>query len=305
MNMIKAQLLEKVAGIRSVPAGAYNIRENGGCAGRANSQHVSIESKFDGSGINIYVRSGAKGEKVYIPVLIDKSGLIDVVRNDFYIEDHADVTIIAGCGIHSEEDSLTQHDGIHAFHIGRHAKVRYEEKHYASGLSTGKKVLNPVTEVEMKEWAYFEMDTVQIEGVDETKRITNAKIEDNASFIVREKLMTHKDQKAETEFNVDLCGLNSSVHLMSRAVAKEKSQQIFVSQITGNNPCAGRSECDAIIMDEAMVKAIPQITANHVDASLVHEATIGKIAGEQLIKLMSLGLTKKEAEQKIINGFLK
>lgn len=305
MKIKQTELLEKIAGIRNIPSGAYNIRENGGCAGRANSQHVSIEAKFDGSGINIYVRSGAKGEKVYIPVLIDQSGLIDVVRNDFYIEDHADVTIIAGCGLHNEEDSLTQHDGIHSFHIGRHAKVRYEEKHYASGQGVGKNVLNPVTEVELKEWAYFEMDTVQIEGVDETRRITNAKIEENASLVVREKLMTSGSQTAETEFNVDLNGQNASVHLMSRSVAKEKSQQTFISQITGNNPCAGRSECDAIIMDEAVVRAIPQIIANHVDAALIHEATIGKIAGEQLVKLMSLGLSQKEAEEKIIDGFLK
>lgn len=286
------------------PEGAYNIRVNGESIGRSNSENVEIRSKEDKPGIDIIVKPGTKGEMVHIPVVVDASGLEDMVYNDFYIGEDADVNIVAGCGIHNDGTHLSQHDGIHTFHVGENARVTYVEKHYGEGEGTGKKVLNPETVVNLEKNSYLEMETVQIEGVDNTHRVTTGKCDDGASLIIKEKLMTSGNQVATTRFDVDLYGEESSADVVSRSVAKGNSKQEFLSAINGNNQCHGHSECDAIIMDDAIVTAIPELTANNIDAALIHEAAIGKIAGEQLTKLMTLGLTEEQAEREIINGFL-
>lgn len=305
MNKIQKDLLEQIAGIHEVPQGAYNIRMNGEGAGRNTTENIDIVTKTDKPGIDIIIKPGTKNESVHIPVILSQTGLKDLVYNDFYIGDDADVTIVAGCGIHNGGDEKSQHDGIHSFHIGKNAKIRYIEKHYGEGDGSGENIMNPTTVIEIDENGYMEMETVQIKGISSTKRDTSAKLNDGATLIVKEKLMTHGKQYAETNFDVELNGVDSSTHVISRAVAKEQSQQLFVSKIMGNNRCNGHTECDAIIMDDAIVKAVPEITAANVDASLIHEAAIGKIAGEQIIKLMTLGLSEKEAEEQIISGFLK
>ena len=305
LDEIQKNLLLQVADLHDVPEGAYNIRSDGEGAGRRTTANIDIVTKTDKPGIDIIIKPGTKRESVHIPVIIAKSGLKDMVYNDFYIGDDADVTIIAGCGIHNCGDQDSQHDGIHTFYIGKNAKVRYVEKHYGEGDGNGARILNPVTIVNIDEGGYMEMDSVQIKGVDSTVRETKAVLKAGATFITKEKIMTHGSQTATTKFTVDLDGEGSSTNVISRSVAKDNSVQTFYSNINGNNLCNGHSECDAIIMDKAVVKAIPEITANHVDASLIHEAAIGKIAGEQLIKLMTLGLTQEQAEQQIVNGFLK
>ena len=305
MDEIQKSLLMQVADLHEVPEGAYNIRSDGESAGRRTTENIDIVTKSDKPGIDIIVKPGTKKESIHIPVIISKAGLKDMVYNDFYIGDDADVTIIAGCGIHNCGDQDSQHDGIHTFYLGKNAKVRYVEKHYGEGDGNGARILNPVTVVNMEENSYLEMDSVQIKGVDSTVRETRGKLGKGATFIVKEKIMTHGKQTATTKFYVDLDGEDSSTNVISRSVAKDDSVQTFYSQINGNNKCAGHSECDAIIMDHAVVKAIPEITANNLEASLIHEAAIGKIAGEQLIKLMTLGLTEAEAEEQIVNGFLK
>lgn len=305
MEQIQKDLLEQVAGLHEIPAGAYNIRSDGALYGRNTTANIDIVTKQDKPGIDIIIKPGTKNESVHIPVLMSQSGLKEMVYNDFYVGDNADVTIIAGCGIHNSGNATSEHDGIHSFFVGKNAKVRYVEKHYGQGDGNGKRIMNPTTVVELGEGSYMEMDMVQIKGVDSTKRKTEAVLQDNATLIVREKIMTHGEQTAETSFKVDLNGVNSSTNVISRSVAKNHSHQLFLSKINGNNKCAGHTECDAIIMDEASVSAIPEITANNVEASLIHEAAIGKIAGEQLIKLMTLGLTEKEAEEEIVSGFLK
>lgn len=298
-------ILKKVAGIEDFPEGAYNIRVDGKSIGRSSSKNIEITSKEDVPGIDIRIKPGTKNEEVHIPVVVDASGLKDLVYNDFYIGKDAQVRIIAGCGIHNDGHQLAQHDGIHTFYLEEGARVTYEEKHYGEGGGSGERILNPVTKVFLKKGSYLEMDTVQIEGVDSTNRVTEGVLEDDSTFLVKERLMTSGKQWAKTDFIVDLAGKNSSTDIISRSVAKDDSKQEFISKISGNNECAGHSECDAIIMDNATVTAIPEITANHVDASLIHEAAIGKIAGDQIIKLMTLGLTYEEAEREIVNGFLK
>lgn len=305
MDEIQKSLLLQVADLHEVPEGAYNIRSDGESAGRRTTEHIDIVTKTDKQGIDIIIQPGTKKESVHIPVILAKAGLKEVVYNDFYIGDDCDITIIAGCGIHNCGEQDSEHDGIHTFHIGKNAKVRYVEKHYGEGDGKGQRILNPQTIVNIAENGYMEMESVQIKGVDSTKRETKAVLEAGATLIVKEKIMTHGTQHAETRFYVDLNGEASSTNVISRSVAKNESTQIFYSQINGNNKCAGHTECDAIIMDNAKVKAIPEITANHLEASLIHEAAIGKIAGEQLIKLMTLGLTEQEAEEQIVNGFLK
>ncbi len=305
MDEIQKTLLEQVADLHSVPAGAYNFRVNGQGAGRNTTANIDIVTKEDKPGIDIIIKPGTKKESVHIPVVLSATGLKDLVYNDFYIGEDADVTIIAGCGIHNGGKEASSHDGIHSFHIGRNARVKYVEKHYGQGDGTGERIMNPTTIIEIDENGYMEMDTVQIKGIDSTRRDTRATLSDGATLIIREKLMTHGKQTATTDFTVDLNGVDSSTNVISRSVAKDDSVQTFLAKINGNNKCAGHSECDAIIMDNASVRAIPEITANNVDASLIHEAAIGKIAGEQLIKLMTLGLTEEEAEAQIVNGFLK
>lgn len=305
MDAIQKNLLEQIAGLHEVPAGAYNFRVNGEGAGRNTTANIDIVTKKDKPGIDIFIKEGTKNESVHIPVVLSATGLKDLVYNDFYVGDNCDVTIVAGCGIHNGGDADSSHDGIHSFHIGKNAKVRYVEKHYGEGDGKGSRIMNPTTEVEIDEGGYMEMDTVQIRGIDSTHRVTTGRLGKDATLIIREKIMTHGTQRATTDFKVDLDGEGASTNVISRSVAKEHSYQLFKSEINGNNRCAGHSECDAIIMDEATVSAVPQITANHIDASLIHEAAIGKIAGEQIIKLMTLGLTEAEAEAQIVNGFLK
>lgn len=305
MNTIEQNLLAEVADIHKVPEGAYNIRANGKLDSRNTTANIDIVTKEDKSGIDIIIAPGTKNESVHIPVIISESGLTDLVYNDFYIGEDADVTIVAGCGIHNCGDQTSGHDGIHTFHLAKNAKVKYIEKHIGLGDGNGKNIMNPTTIVELDDGAYLEMDTSQIKGIDSTNRITKGKLADNATLVIHESLMTHGNQHAETDFTVDLDGVNSSTNVVSRSVAKENSTQKYMSRINGNNQCSGHTECDAIIMDNAKVTAIPELTANHIDAALIHEAAIGKIAGEQLIKLMTLGLTEKEAEEQIVNGFLK
>ncbi len=305
MDAIQKNLLEQIAGLHEVPAGAYNIRANGSSVGRNTTAHIDIVTKEDKQGIDIIIKPGTKRESVHIPVVLSQSGLTEMVYNDFYVGDDCDITIVAGCGIHNGGDLASKHDGIHSFFIGKNSHVKYVEKHYGSGDGKGERIMNPETIIHVGENSFMEMETVQIKGVDSTKRITTADLADGAKLIVTEKLMTHGAQYAETDFTVDLNGEGSSANIISRAVAKDDSHQLFLAKINGNNKCAGHSECDAIIMDNAKISAIPEITANHLDAELIHEAAIGKIAGEQIIKLMTLGLTEAEAEAQIINGFLK
>lgn len=288
-----------------MPEGAYNIRANGELAGRATTANIDIVTKQDRSGIDIRIKPGTRSESVHIPVVLSKSGLKESVYNDFFVGEDCDVTIIAGCGIHNGGSAASEHSGIHRFFVKKNAKVRYVEKHYGSGDGSGERIMNPTTEIHLAEGAALEMETVQIKGIDSTVRVTTAEVAAGACLVIKEKIMTHGRQHAETDFTVTMAGADSSVNLISRSVAKEHSSQLFRSRIIGDASCHGHSECDAIIMDEASVSAIPELTANNIDANLIHEAAIGKIAGEQLIKLMTLGLTEKEAEEQIVKGFLK
>lgn len=305
MDAIQQNLLEQVAGLHEIPAGAYNIRANGQMAGRNTTANIDIVSKEDKSGIDIRIKPGTRSESVHIPVVLSQSGLKESVYNDFFVGKDCDITIIAGCGIHNGGSAASEHSGIHRFFVEENARVRYVEKHYGSGDGNGERIMNPTTEIHLAKGASLEMETVQIKGIDSTKRVTTATVEEGASLVIHEKIMTHGKQYAETDFVVEMEGPDSSVNLISRSVAKEYSRQLFKSRIIGNSSCQGHSECDAIIMDDASVSAIPELTANDIDANLIHEAAIGKIAGEQLIKLMTLGLTEKEAEEQIVNGFLK
>ena len=305
LDAIQKALLAEIAGLHGVPEGAYNIRSDGKLEGRNTTANIDIVTKSDKPGIDIYVKPGTKNESVHIPVIIEQSGLKDLVYNDFHIGEGADVTIIAGCGINNCGNQDSQHDGIHSFYLDRNAKLKYVEKHYADGDGTGGRIMNPTTHIELGEGAYMEMDTTQIKGIDSTKRITTAKVGAGATLIVREKLMTHGVQVSDSEFTIDLDGDDSSANVISRGVARDKSRQVLVLRINGNARCYGHSECDNIVMDESYVQAIPEITANSVEASLVHEAAIGTIAGVQITKLMTLGLTEAEAEEQIVAGFLK
>ena len=305
MDNIQKNLLEQVADLHGIPEGAYNIRANGESAARNTTANIDIITKTDKQGIDIKVKDGTKNQSLHIPVIISKTGLREMVYNDFYIGEDCDITIVAGCGIHNTGDDSSSHDGIHSFYVGKNSRVKYIEKHYGEGDGNGENIMNPTTVIELSDGAYMEMDTVQIKGINSTDRKTTATLADNATLIIREKLMTHGNQTANTDFTVDLNGENSSANLISRSVARDDSRQVFLSRMNGNNACTGHSECDAIIMDRASVSAIPDVTANNVNASLIHEAAIGKIAGEQLTKLMTLGLTEEEAEEQIVNGFLK
>ena len=306
LNEIQKRILQEVADMAAIPLdGAVNIRSDGQKAFRQNTKNITIESKTDKDGIDIRIAPGTKAEHVYIPVVLTESGRHDVVYNDFFIGEGADVQIVAGCGIHNCGDCDSEHDGIHTFHVGKNAKVTYVEKHYGEGEGSGKRILNPQTILYLDEGATVTLETVQIRGVDDTKRYTKAVVGEGAEFIVQEKLLTHGNQKAESEMDVFLNGTDSKTRVISRSVAQDDSVQIFYPRVEGNCPCFGHVSCDAIIMGKARVRAIPEITCNHVDAGLIHEAAIGKIAGEQILKLMTLGLTAEEAEEKILEGFLR
>ena len=305
IDQIQKRLLEEIADLHEVPAGAYNIRANSGLAARNTTENIDIVTKEDVAGIDIRIKPGTKHESVHIPVVLSQSGLKEMVYNDFYIGEDCDIVIVAGCGIHNSGANDSEHDGIHRFYVGKNARVKYVEKHYGEGDGAGKRILNPQTEVYMEEGSSMEMEMVQIKGVDSTVRTTKAELAAGATLVVRERLMTHGNQVAESVYETFLNGAGASADVVSRSVAKDHSYQKFDSRIVGNAACAGHTECDAIIMGSARILAVPQLEANDIDAALVHEAAIGKIAGEQIIKLMTLGLTEEEAEEQIVNGFLK
>ena len=304
MDEIQKRLLLEVADLHGVPEGAYNLRVDGQSQGSRSTAEIDIAPKSDGTGLDIRIVDGTKNKSLHIPVIIGKSGFKETVYNDFFIGEDCDVVIVAGCGIDNCGGGDSQHDGIHRFYVGKNSKVKYVEKHYGSGEGSGKRILNPVTEVTLAEGSSMEMESVQIKGVDSTDRVTGATLAAGAKFVVRERLMTHGSQSAVSRYDVRLNGEGSDADIISRSVARDNSFQQFDAKICGNAPCAGHSECDSIIMDSARISAIPRLDANHVDAALIHEAAIGRIAGEQIIKLMTLGLTEREAEEQIINGFL-
>ncbi|MBO2527258.1 MAG: ABC transporter permease [Clostridiales bacterium] len=306
LNEIQEKILSIVADMKGTGEGAVNIRSDGEKAFRRNSEHVTIESKADRDGIDIRIAPGTKSESVHIPVVLTKGGFHDTVYNDFFVGEGADVTIVAGCGIHNCSDCDSEHDGIHTFHVGKNAKVKYIEKHYGEGEGSGKRILNPQTILYLDEGASVTLETSQIRGVDDTKRYTKVECRGAGSeIIIRENLLTHADQNAVSEMDVFLSGFDTKAQVISRSVAQDSSSQIFYPRVSGDNKCFGHVQCDAIIMGGAKVRAIPEISCNHVDASLIHEAAIGRIAGEQILKLMTLGLSAEEAEQKILEGFLR
>lgn len=305
MNEVDKELLKEIADMHSVPQGSFNIRKNGESIARNSTKDIEIIPKKDKSGIDIIVKEGVKNKSVHIPVIITVGNLNDLVYNDFYIGKDADVLIVAGCGIHNPTDQKSQHDGIHTFHLEENCKVKYIEKHLGVGNGQGDKVLNPTTVVEMKDGSDFEMETIQLGGVSYSNRKTNAFLGNDTKLVIKEKILTSDKQKAITTFNVVLKGENSSIEVVSRSVAKGKSRQKFVSNLKGQNECFGHVECDGIILDNAQIESVPKIVAQNINATLVHEAAIGKIAGDQLIKLQTLGLSEEEAQNQIIKGFLK
>lgn len=306
LNEVQKHILEVIADLKDTGTGAMNIRSDGKKLLRRNTDTIRIESKTDKDGIDIHIAPFTKNESVHIPVVLTENGFHDKVYNDFFIGEGADVTIIAGCGIHSCGDCDSSHEGIHTFHVGKNARVKYVEKHYGEGEGSGKRILNPQTVLYLEEGANVTLETAQIRGVDDTKRYTKAECRGAGSeIILRENLLTHGDQKAVSEMDVFLSGFDSKVQVISRSVAQEQSTQIFYPRVEGNTKCFGHVQCDAIIMGNAKVRAIPEITCNHVDASLIHEAAIGRIAGEQILKLMTMGLSAEEAEEKILEGFLR
>ena len=304
MDAIQKSLLEQVADLHEVPEGAYNIRANGQKAARNTTANIDIVSKEDKDGIDIIIKPGTKNESVHIPVVLSQSGLQETVYNDFFIGDDCDVTIVAGCGIHNCGVQNSEHSGIHAFYVGKNARVRYVERHYGEGPGTGKRIMNPQTVVYLEEGATINLESTQIRGVDSTKRETKIVVGKDAEAIITEKLLTHGNQTAISNMKVELKGEGSSVQVISRSVAQDQSQQVFYPKVTGNARCFGHVQCDSIIMGNAKVKAIPGIEAASEDALLVHEAAIGKIAGDQIVKLMTLGLTEEEAEAEILDDFL-
>ena len=305
IDEIGKSLLKEVADLDALPVGAYNVRVNGVSSERNTTANIDIVSKTDKSGIDIIIKPGTKNESVHIPVILSQSGMKEMVYNDFYVGEDCDVTIVAGCGIHNCGGGDSAHDGLHRFFVGKNAKVRYVEKHYGEGDGRGKRVMNPTTEVHLEEGASMVLEATQISGIDDTLRRTIATLAENATLEVQEKVLTTGEQNAVSEFVADLNGDGSSCNIVSRTVARDKSTQHFSSTLNGNAACSGHTECDSIIMDSAKVSASPQLTAANVDASLIHEAAIGKSAGEQLLKLMTLGLTEQEAEERIVSGFLK
>jgi len=304
MSAIEKKMLEQIIDLHETPQGAYNLRKDGAGVERHSSANIEIRPKEDKPGIDIIVKPGTKGESVHIPVIITKTGIKDLVYNTFDIGEDADVLIVAGCGIHNPGGSASQHDGVHNFIIRKGAKMRYVEKHYGQGEGTGQKILNPQTIIEIEEGGTAEVELVQIRGVDSTKRITTAKLEKDAHLVITERMLTHGEQFAESEMVIELAGENAAAQIISRSVAQDSSKQVFYPRMVGLKKCRGHVQCDAIIMNKAVVRAIPEIAAHHEDANLVHEAAIGRIAGEQIIKLMTLGLSEQQAEETILEGFL-
>lgn len=305
LNALDNLMLEKVADLHEIPQGAYNIRKNGEGVQKNTTENIDIITKKDRPGINVIIKPNTKGESVYIPVIVTQEGLTDVVYNTFEIGENADVEIIAGCGIHNSGEHKSEHDGIHEFFVNKGAHVKYTEKHYGQGEGTGKKVLNPKTIIHAQEDTVIELELIQIMGIDNTVRDTEVQLANRAKLIITERLLTNMGQKATSNITVELLGEDSSAQIISRSVAQGKSEQTYYFDLIGRNKCRGHIQCDAIIMDNAVITSTPKISAHHSDAQLVHEAAIGKLESVQLIKLMSLGLTEKEAEDTILKGFLK
>ena len=304
-SQVDRELLEKIADLIGKPVGAFNIRKDTGCDGRQSTENIQITSKTDGkSGIDIRIKDGTKGEQCHIPVIITKPGIQELVYNDFYIGENCDVDIVAGCGIHNCGGEDSRHDGIHTFYVGKHSHVKYTEKHYGDGDGTGGRIMNPQTVVYLEEGATIQMETVQIRGIDSTKRETDFFCEAGSEVVVTERLLTHGDQMAESDMTIQLNGDDAKGRVISRSVAQDRSHQVFHPVMVGNAKCFGHVQCDSIIMGEAKIESIPAITANSTEAQLIHEAAIGKIAGDQLLKLETLGLTEEEAEDTILKGFL-
>ena len=304
MDEMQKHLLKEVAALDALPVGAYNIRSNGKSAARNTTAEIDIVTKEDKQGIDVIIKPGTKNKSVHIPVIISQTVLKELVYNDFFVGEDCDVTIIAGCGISNCGGEDSEHDGVHSFFVKKNSRVKYIEKHYGEGTGRGKRLMNPSTVVELGENSTMEMETSQIGGIDDTVRITRAKLEENASLIVHDKILTEGDQKAKAELAVQLNGDGSTCDMISRGVARGQSRQEVVISIDGNAACSGHAECDSIIMEKGVIVATPRLTATNVDAALIHEAAIGKIAGEQLTKLMTMGLDEKEAEEMIIRGFL-
>ena len=305
IDKVDAELLTKIADMLGKPVGAFNIRKDSMCDSRGNSENITISPREDGKeGIDVKVRPGTKGEACHIPVIITKTGLSETVYNDFYIGEDCEIDIVAGCGIHNCGERLSQHDGVHTFHIGKNSHVHYSEKHYGEGTGRGKRIMNPQTVVYLEEGASIQMDTAQIGGIDDTKRYTKFVCGAGAEAVITERLMTDGDQKATSEMDIILDGEDSKGRVISRSVAKGNSSQLFYPRMTGNTKCFGHVQCDSIIMGTAKIRSIPEIAANSTEAQLIHEAAIGKIAGDQLLKLETLGLTEEEAEDRILKGFL-
>ena len=303
---IDQALLEKIADLTGKPVGAFNIRKDSGCEARQSTEHIEITPKTDGKeGIDIRVKDGTRGETCHIPVIISKTGVTEMVYNDFYIGENCDVDIIAGCGIHNSGCNESRHDGVHTFHIGKNSRVHYAEKHYGEGDGEGKNIMNPQTIVYLDEGASIQMETVQIRGIDSTRRYTKLVCGKDAEAVITERLLTHGHQHAESDMVIELNGEDSRGRVISRSVAQDESKQVFRPVVIGNDRCFGHVQCDSIIMGSARIESVPAITANSTEAQLIHEAAIGKIAGDQIIKLMTLGLTEQEAEEQIVNGFLK
>jgi len=306
INDIDAKLLEKIADLTGKPVGAFNIRKDSGCEARQSTEHIEITSKTDKDGIDIRIKSGTRGEVCHIPVVISKSGITEMVYNDFFIGDDCDVEIVAGCGIHNSGCNESRHDGIHTFYVGKNSRVRYAEKHYGENDpgQTGKNIMNPQTIVYLGENSTIQMDTVQIRGVDSTKRFTKFVCERGSEVVITERLLTHGKQEAVSDMEIELNGEDAKCRVISRSVGQDESMQVFYPRVVGNAACFGHVQCDSIIMGSAKIRSIPEISANHPDAQLIHEAAIGKIAGDQLLKLETLGLTAEEAEDTILKGFL-
>ena len=304
MNKVDTRLLREIADLEGTPKGAYNIRKNGKLDSRGNTANIEIVTKEDKPGIDIHIKPGTKHQSVHIPVIITETGLDELVYNDFFVGPDCDVVIVAGCGIHNDGDKSSQHDGVHTFHIGENSKVQYVEKHYGEGEGTGERIMNPQTIIYLEKGASIQLDTTQLRGVDSTKRYTKVVVKEGAEAIINEKLLTHGKQKAESEMDVILAGEGASGRVISRSVAQDESEQIFYPRMIGDAAGFGHVQCDSILMGKAKIQSIPALTANHPDAQLIHEAAIGRIAGDQILKLMTLGLTEEEAEEEILNGFL-
>ena len=303
---IDARLLQQIADLTGQPVGAFNIRKDSGCEARQSTEFIEITTKTDKEGIDIRIKDGTKGEKCFIPVVISKSGITEMVYNDFFIGDDCDVEIVAGCGIHNSGCNESRHDGIHTFYVGKNSRVRYAEKHYGENDpgQTGQNIMNPQTIVYLGENSTIQMDTVQIRGIDSTKRFTKFVCEAGSEVVITERLLTHGKQEAISDMEIELNGEDAKCRVISRSVGQDESVQVFYPRVVGNAPCFGHVQCDSIIMGEAKIRSIPEISANHPEAQLIHEAAIGKIAGDQLLKLETLGLTAEEAEDTILKGFL-